>query len=109
MVNDMAIMPTGFIPSATNRTKPSYLVVMEEGPILSKAKNAGGKRFITLDKPEQLNGFIQAKGFFTELSEDEISLKFNDLLTNAAKELILELMIPWHKISYIRSLVYKQK
>jgi hypothetical protein len=80
--------------------KPAHLITLEGKPI---------KRFISIDKPELLNGFIQVKGIYSEEDESEIVNKFPDLLTNSPKELILEVWFPLHKISSIRSLVFRAK
>ena len=80
--------------------KPAHLITLEGKP---------AKRFISMDKPELLNGFIQVKGIYSEEKEEDIAQKFADLLTNSPKELILEVMFPWHKITSIRSLVFRAK
>jgi Icc-related predicted phosphoesterase len=106
MSNDVAVSVTTFVPTGTKlSSKPSYLVILED----NSGKNKTTKRFITLDKPDLLNGFISVKGFFSELSEEEISNQLSDLLTNTKKELIIEVMFPWHKICSVRSLIFKAK
>ena len=94
-------LPTG----APVAKKPAYLITLED----TTGKTKSLKRFITLDKPELLNGFVQVKGLFSEESEDEISKKFNEILTSAAKDLFLEVLFPWHKICSVRSLVFRAK
>lgn len=81
--------------------KPVYLLTFEN-PGKSKAKF-----FIAIEKPEFQDAFVQVKGVFSEASEDEIINSFADILTQAGKESILEMYFPWHKISSIRSLVFK--
>jgi len=103
--NDIAVAVTGLSGTVAVSKKPSYLILMEDSS--SKSKNV--KKFITLDKPELLQGFVQVKGFFSDAPEEEIIKNFVDLLTSTSKDLILEVLIPWHKISYMRSLVFKQK
>ena len=103
--NDIAVQVTGLPGAVAISKKPPYLVIMEE----SSGKNKIIKKFITLDKPELLQGFISAKGIFSDLPEDEIIKNYYEVLTTANKELFLEVLIPWHKISYIRSLIFKQK
>jgi hypothetical protein len=80
--------------------KPSYLITLSDKT---------NKYFITTDRPEQLNGFIQAKGVFTDSKEEVIIKNYSAILTNASKEFILEMMFPWHKICSIRSLIFKAK
>lgn len=82
------------------RQKPSYLITLDSKPV---------RRFITMDKPEIQNGVVQIKGIYSEENENDIVQKYADLLTNAPKELILEMMFPLHKITSIRSLVFKAK
>lgn len=108
MSGDIAISVSNRVPTgAPVSNKPSYLIYLEE----NSGKTKIIKYFITLDKPEQLNGFIQAKGIFADstMSEEDIIKNFSDILTGAKKELILEMMFPWHKICSIRSLVFKAK
>jgi hypothetical protein len=108
MPNDIVINATSRVPTANPvMNKPSYLIVLEE----FSGKTKSFKYFISLDKPELLNGFVQVKGVFADssLSENEIILNYYDILTTSKKELFLEMMIPWHKISIIRSLVFKAK
>ena len=108
MSNDIAISVSG-LPSVGGviRGKPSYLITLEQ----NSGKLKSQKFFITTEKPELLNGFVQVKGVFAENNETEetIIVSFSDILTNAKKELILELMLPWHKIVSIRSLVFRAK
>jgi len=105
MTNDIAITPAGIPNVSSVSNKPSYLVTLDD----STGKARVTRRFITLDKPEQGNGFISAKGFFCEASEEEIILSFSRLLTSIPKESIIDIMIPWHKVCYVRSLIYKAK
>ena len=93
--SDIAVGVTAQLPTigAINK-KPAYLITLENGKSL--------KKFITLDKPELLNGFLQVKGIYSDASEDEIIKSFSELLTNSPKELILDVMLPWHKICSVR-------
>jgi hypothetical protein len=105
MSHDIAVSPAGIPAISSTSNKPLYLVTVED----STGKTKVIKRFITLDRPEQGNGFISAKGFFCEASEDEIITSFSTMLTTIKKESIIDVMIPWHKICYVRSLVFKAK
>ena len=106
MSDDILIGVTGVVPTGGSISKkPSYLITLEG--IDGKAKSI--KKFITLDKPELLNGFLQAKGFYSELPEDEIIKNYSSILTSTERDLILEMMMPWHKICSVRSLVFKAK
>lgn len=81
--------------------KPSYLVVLEPSNTKQKAQY-----FITLDKPDLLQGFIQVKGVYLDDKEEDIINNVSDILTSIKKELVLEVMLPWHRIRSIRSLVF---
>ena len=93
---------TGLPQVGTISKKPCYLVTVEDGV----GKSLTIKRFITIDKPDLLNGFVQVKGIFCDLSDEEISKTFTEVLTKTSKELILDMMFPWHKICSIKSLVF---
>lgn len=106
MSADIAVGVAAGLPvQGTLAKKPSYLITLEDN--VGKSKTV--KRFISLDKPEILNGFVQVKGIYSDLDEEEISKTFTTLLTDAPRDSILEIMFPWHKICSIRSLVFKAK
>lgn len=83
--------------------KPPFLITLDDG-VSGKTRNF--QRFISFDKPESINGFIQVKGIFCDKEEEEIIKNFSKLLTGTPKELILEMMFPLHRIYHIRSLVF---
>jgi hypothetical protein len=85
--------------------KPSYLIVLES--LNGKSKEI--VKFISADKPEYINNFIQVKGVFSSLNEEEIVKSFLEILANSSKESILEMLFPSHKICYIRNLVFRSK
>ena len=95
-----AIQATGLGGSQISR-KPSYLLTLEPSGAKGKVQ-----RFITLDKPDLLQGFVQVKGVYLNESEDEIINNVSTILTSIKKELVLEVMLPWHRICSIRSLVF---
>ena len=100
---DIAIGTTALMPSGPpTLKKPPYLVTLEK----NSGKTVIVERFISLDKPQSENGFIQVKGIFCDKDEEEIIKSFSDILTNTSKELILEMMFPHHRIASIRSLVF---
>ena len=68
--------------------KPPFLITLDDG---ATGKTRNFQRFISLDKPESINGFIQVKGIFCDKDDDEIIKGFADILTNTSKELILEI------------------
>jgi hypothetical protein len=101
--HDLAIAVTGLVPQgAAISRKPPYLVLLKEG----SGKTVVEERFISLDKPELLNGFIQVKGIYSEFSEEKIIRTFNDILTNNPKEAIVEMLFPNHRVASIRSLAF---
>jgi hypothetical protein len=80
--------------------KPCYLVTLEG------AKASKQIRFITIDRPDLLTNFIQVKGVYSELSEEEILSQFADILSSTPKETIVDMMFPSHRVLSIRSLVF---
>ncbi len=96
---DFAIGAVGLPAMGTARQKPCYLVVLS-----TSAKKT--ENFISLDKPDLLQGFIQAKGFYTDLSEEEVVKGFADLVASTPKETYLDIMFPWHRVQSVRSLVF---
>lgn len=84
--------------------KPPYLILLHGVQI--SAKIAPTERFISFDKPQSENGFVQVKGFFATESEEEIVKSFNDIITTASKELIVEMMFPLHRVISIRNLIF---
>jgi hypothetical protein len=94
----VAILPTG----APKRTTPPYLVTLVE----NTGKTQTMSRFISLDKPELVNGLIQVKGIYCDKAEDEIVKGFVNILATCPKDTILEMLFPIHRIHSIRSLVF---
>ena len=82
--------------------KPVYLITLED----SSGKKNSFQKFISLDKPDSQNGFLMAKGIYSDLSEDEIIKNFSEVLTTAPKEHILDIWLPWHRVVSVRSLVF---
>lgn len=97
---DFAIGSVGLPQVGKQATKPCYLV--------SLAPVAGKKpvHFIALDKPDLLNGFIQVKGIFSDLSEEELVKSFAEVVSSTPLESRLDMMFPWHRVQSIRSLVF---
>lgn len=101
---DFAVNAVGSLSNTVQVSKkPSYLITLDP--------NNGNKikkhtYFISIDRPDFLNGFIQVKGFFSDDVEDEIINNISSILTSLKKELICEMMFPWHRICSVRSLVF---
>lgn len=103
MPSDIAVGPTTILSSgAPTLKKPPYLITLEDG----SGKTKSFQKFISLDKPESVNGFVQVKGIFSDKSEEEIIKSFSEILTNISKESILEMMFPIHRIYSIRNLIF---
>jgi hypothetical protein len=82
--------------------KPHYLVTLE---VIVKNKVVN-KLFIAVDRPDITNGFVQVRGIYSDLSEDEIVANYANIVAAVPKEQQLEVMFPAQKISSIRSLVF---
>lgn len=97
---DFAVSSVGLPVVGQVSKKPCYLVTLT---------NPAGKKpvhFISLDKPGLLDGFIEAKGFFLDLSEEELSKTYSEVVANTPLEARVEMMFPHHRILSIRNLVY---
>lgn len=99
---DFAVSSVGIPSVGQVSKKPCYLIIIED----TAGKNKTHEHFIAFDKPDLLNGFIQVKGVFVDLSEEEISSRFVNVIGTTPKESILDMMFPWHKIHSVRSLVF---
>lgn len=99
---DFAVSVTGLPAPGILSKKPCYLITLEGSK--GKAKLV---YFITIDKPDLLPcNFVQVKGIYSELEEEEISKNFIEIITNSPKEKIMDVMFPSHRIFTIRSLVF---
>lgn len=97
---DFAVSQTG-IPSVGQQTKkPHYLITLDTPP----SKKKSGKFFIATDKPVFEMSFIQVKGVFSDLDEEEISKSFYEIASNKSE--IIDIMFPSHRILSIRNLVF---
>ena len=82
--------------------KPCYLITLVD----PSGKGTIVSRFISFDKPDLQNGFIQVKGIFSDLGDDKIVKGFGEIVASAPKESILDMLLPWHRVHSIRSLVF---
>ena len=105
MGQDIAVGSVGIPAVSPGNKKPPYLTLLD----LPGSKGKNCEKFISIDKPELLSGFIQAKGFFCADSEDDIMKNISELLTTTKKELYVEMMFPAHRIISIKNLVFKAK
>lgn len=98
--------------SVVNKINLSNNALMRPVYLISFDTNVVGKKkkyFLTSEKPEFEGAFVRAKGVFSELSEEELIEKYNEILSLIDKESILEMYFPNHKILQIRNLVFKSK
>lgn len=98
MPSDIAIGTANLPTNAPRLTKPSYLVTLVDGKVVTY--------FIALDKPELASGFISVRGFYCEASEEEVVKGFVEMISKTPKETVLEMMFPTHRVKSIRSLVF---
>lgn len=98
--SDHVIMVTSAPNNVATSKKPPHLVVLNDG---KKTQS-----FVSLDKPELLESFIQVKGFFVDISGDD-SKAYLDFAQNVQKESIVEMFFPIHRVVSIKNLVFKSK
>lgn len=97
---DYAVGQAGMPQVGQASKKPCYLVSLHD----PSSKKKPTTYFIAIDRPHFEMQFIQVKGVFSDLSEDEISKRFNDEIAN--KDAIVDIMFPSHRIMSIKSLVF---
>ena len=77
--------------------KPAHLVILTEK--VGVAKNSHNRCFISLDLPSMQGvSFIQAKGFFSEKTQEEIATQFREMVASVDKDTLEEVYIPWSQI-----------
>lgn len=100
MSNDIALGPVGLPNVGGVPRKPLHLVS------LSKGKTE--ELFISLDRPELLSGFILCKGIYVNKPELE-KIEQNTFSVEGIKELIVEILLPIHRVLSIKNLAFKAK
>ena len=104
-MSDIGIQVTSVPMVGVQQRKPAYLV-----KLIPTDKRKKEELFISLDKPTVFDGFIEVKGFFVEnKSEQGVIQNYSSILTSASKELISEMMFPWHRICSVRNLIFRAK
>jgi len=103
-MTDIAISQIKSVQEKNILRSPVYLVIFEG----EDSKNSKIKKFIATRLDESAN-YVRVSGIYSNLSEDAIVEKFTSLLTEANKDLYLEMMIPFHRVLRIRNITYKQK
>lgn len=97
---DYAISPVGsVINTGVMLKKPPHLITFEKGK----------QKFLTIEKPEFGASFLQTKGIFTELSDEEILSSFNEIIAQAPSESIVEMYFPISRINSVKNLVFRAK
>jgi hypothetical protein len=98
---DFAVGTVGLPQVGKISNKPRYLVSLE-----TPGKTKAVVHFIAFDKPDLQVGFIAVKGIYSTKSEEEIASSFAEIIEQTPKELILDLLLPTHRVVCIRSLVF---
>ncbi len=95
----------GGLPAGSIISKKPHYLIMLDGGTTAKGKNSV-QLFVAIDKPDLLQGFVQVKGFYCDASKDDIIANFTELSRTVAKEELVEVLLPSHRIHEIRSLVF---
>ena len=105
--HDIAVGAVNTYGSVKLAVKPAWLIYLEDSVV---GKKTSKNFFISLDKPDlSFQGMVHVRGIFSKNSEDEILSSYQELLTAAEKELYCEVLIPHHRVTHMRSLVFRQK
>lgn len=105
-MSDIVINQVNSLSSQVN-TKVSFLILLEDG--IGNKKTI--KKFVTIDKIDIYNSYIDCKGFFIDQEPDEIYNNLQSILTERKKDLscIQHMMFPWSRVLNIRNLIFRQK
>ena len=95
-----AVYAGGIAVNNTISKKPHYLILLKDD-VANKVQT-----FIAIDKPDLLEGFVQVKGFYSNESQENIIENFLEISKSTAKDDLVEILFPWHRINSIRSLVF---
>jgi hypothetical protein len=93
--NDITIAPPlKFDPRA--RTLPVYLVRTMDGNFIATK----------FDDTTQYGKFV---GFYTTIELETIKKDFQELINSVDKTLYTEIVIPWHRVLSVQSLIFRTK
>ena len=106
--NDISIAPVfKFDPKAETqqvvkydpraRLTPTYLVKTMDGTFVATKYD---------DTAAQFGKFV---GFYTNIDHDIIQKEFQELIKSMDKALYMEMIIPWHRIISVQSLIFRFK
>ncbi len=97
--HDFAVSNVGYTPHAPPKLNYTpHVIHLVDGKKTIK--------FITTNKMDLSNGYVAAKGLFTDASDEEISSKYMQMTEEVEKEKIVDILFPNHRILYIQSLIY---
>jgi hypothetical protein len=101
---DVVLTPSYRVPDGSAiSNKPSHLLVIED-------ENEMVRLFISIELPDMKNvSCIQAKGFFTGSSEEEVKAHFSELIAKEDKKNFVEIYVPWVRVVVIQNLVFRAK
>lgn len=102
MNEDITVGAVGIPNVATFNKKPPHLVVLN---VNNNKKSQA--LFLSIDKPELLEGVIQVKGFFVNAETD--NAKYFDSINNAPKESLVEMYFPLHRVDSVQNLMFRAK
>jgi hypothetical protein len=107
-MSDIAVQATYNVPQAGAKPpKPAHLIVLTD--TVGTGKNKHNRCFLTIEPPLINGNCVQAKGFYTDLSKDEILGSYTELVATVKKESIEELFFSWTYITTIKNLSFKAK
>ena len=82
--------------------KPVHLVCLKGDSKIG----SGLEYYLTQDRPELLNGFVNIKGF--SVFQEDLNLKdYKDLVDQTSKDKYEEMLIPVYRIHYIKNLDFR--
>lgn len=104
-MSDIGVQVTSVPMMNVQQRKPAYLL-----KLIPTNKRKKEEFFISLDKPTVFDGFVEVKGIFVDnKNEQDVIENYSTILTSAGKELISEMMFPWHRICSVRNLIFRAK
>lgn len=106
MPNDIAISSIGVPTALPTRSRPYYLITLVDVVHTVKGVKSVETFFISQDRPSLELGFVSAKGIYSAIGEEAIIKGFSDIMAQAPKDSVLEMMFPTHRVKHIRSLIF---
>lgn len=100
MSEDVVVGITNLIPPTSFAKKPPHLIIL--GDITGKRPVL----FISLDKPDFINGMTTVKGIFTDEKTEDVLKDYSKIIAGTLQKLLVEVMIPQHRVQLIQNLVF---